>query len=252
LTNNIYSRWNGTTENSPNGYFRAAQAGIECIETDIRLSKDGYLTMIHDAGLGRETDVGEQTGNPAYNPFTGEGYSPLVKESDYKGFMENLHLRDDQGRVHVETVATLTDIVESIRHTETNVVLQLDFKDRDAVELAYWALKGLSNAAGVPANEWCIYKVQASWWPFPADFEAQAWVQDAFASGLQIAHIPVYQPNDEKGFDVIASMNAFAEKNYTISAEIERRSTGGPLQELTEAARTLDIESSSFATYGLL
>lgn len=208
--------------------------------------------MIHDSGLGRETDVGEQAGEPAYNPFTGKGYSPLVSESNYKGFMENLHLRDDQGRVHIETVATITDLVESIRDTGTNVVLQLDFKDREAVESTYWALKEFSNAAGVPANEWCIYKVQAAWWPFPEDFEAEAWVQDAFANGIQIAHIPVYKFADVPNFDVVASAKAYAKRNYTISAEINRLWNGDALQGLVDAVRTLDPEESSFTSYGIL
>ncbi|KAI8307647.1 hypothetical protein K4K61_003400 [Colletotrichum sp. SAR11_59] len=154
-------KWNGTTENSRDAYFRATEAGLECIETDIHLSLDGHLPMIHDGGLGRTTDVGEQTGQPAYNPFTGQGYNPLVNEHNFTGFIENLHLRDEQGRVHVERVPTLPEMVHSIYETGANVVLQLDFKEQAAVEPAYWALKNLTNRAGVPANEWCIYKLQA-------------------------------------------------------------------------------------------
>src|SRR5690242_13085401 len=137
--------------------------------------------MLHDQGAGRETDVGEQTNQSAYNPFTGSGYNPEVSKMNFTGpgGLKHLHLRDDQGRVHVETVPTLPDIVQSIHSAGTDVVLQLDFKDRAAVAPAYWALKTLTNAAGAPANEWCIYKVQASWWKTPAEFEAQDWVQDA-------------------------------------------------------------------------
>lgn len=64
-------RWKGTADNSRNAYFRAGEAGLECIETDIRLFKDEFLPLIHDSGLGRETDVGEYTNRSAYNPFTG-------------------------------------------------------------------------------------------------------------------------------------------------------------------------------------
>lgn len=60
---------------------------MECIETDIHLSLDGHLSMIHDSGLGRSTDIGEQTGQPAYNPFTGKGYNPSVSEHNFTGFI---------------------------------------------------------------------------------------------------------------------------------------------------------------------
>jgi hypothetical protein len=79
-------------------------------------------------------------------------------------------------------------------------------------------LKNLSNKAGVPANEWCIYKLQSTWYPSPGDFEALPWVQDAFASGIQLAFIPVYQISYEDDMDQLASMRKFAATNYTISA----------------------------------
>ena len=246
-------RWNGTADNSRDAYFRASQAGIECIETDIRLSADGYLIMLHDAGLGRETDVGEQSGKLAYNPYTGHGYNPAIIKSNYSGFIENLHYRDEQGRAHFETIATLEDVVSTIQEAATNVVLQLDFKEKAAVEQAYWRLKALTNHAGVPANEWCIYKVQASWWRTPEEFEAQAWVRDAFASGVRLAHIPVYQPSDEADFDTIASVEAFGRTNYTISAEIEMRSNKGPLSSLLGLVQSADgSDGNTISTAGIL
>lgn len=71
-------KWNGTAENSRDAYFRASEAGLECIETDIHISADGALPLIHDSGLGRTTNIGEQTGQAAYNSFTGQGYDPKV------------------------------------------------------------------------------------------------------------------------------------------------------------------------------
>lgn len=128
----------------------------------MRLSKDYFIPMIHDGGSGRTTDVGEQAGKEAYNPYTGQGYNPKVEDMNYAGYIENLHLRDEMGRVRVEKVPTLPDMVQAIHDEGMNVVLELDFKDKAAVEPAYWALKTLKNRAGVPANEWCIYKLQAT------------------------------------------------------------------------------------------
>jgi glycerophosphoryl diester phosphodiesterase len=244
-------RWNGTSENSRDAYFRASEAGLECIETDIHLSADGYLPMIHDKGLGRTTDIGEQTGQAAYNPYTGKGFNPEVSTINFTGpnGIERLRLRDDQGRVRDEYVPSLPQMIESIRDSGMNVVLELDFKDQAAIEPAYWAMKNLANSAGVPANEWCIYKLQSVWYKSPEEFESLPWVQDAFHSGIQLAFIPVYDPAYEDDFDQLASMRKFAATNYTISAEIELRSVDGPIQDLLDETKG---NGSSIRTAGTL
>jgi len=244
-------RWNGTAENSRDAYFRASEAGLECIETDIHISADGQLPMIHDSGLGRTTNIGEVTGQAAYNPYTGKGFDPKVKDYNFTGSngIEQLRLRDEQGRVRDEYVPSLPQMIESIRDSGMNVVLELDFKDQEAVEPSYWALKNLANRAGVPANEWCIYKLQSVWYQTPEIFEALPWVQDAFNSGIQLAFIPVYDAGYEDDFDQLASMKQFAATNYTISAEIELRSVGGPIQDLLDETKS---NSSSLRTAGTL
>jgi hypothetical protein len=244
-------RWNGTSENSRDAYFRASEVGIECIETDIHISADGQLPMIHDGGLGRTTNIGEVTGQVAYNPFTGKGFDPKVKDFNFTGpnGIEQLRLRDEQGRVRDEYVPSLPQMIESIRDSGMNVVLELDFKDKEAIEPSYWALKNLANRAGVPANEWCIYKLQSVWYQTPEIFEALPWVQDAFKSGIQLAFIPVYDPGYEDDFDQLASMKQFATTNYTISAEIELRSVGGPTQNLLNEMKS---DNSSLRTAGTL
>ncbi len=125
--------------------------------------------MIHDHGLGRTTDIGEMTGQAAYNPYTAEGFNPKAGSYNFTGLggIEQLRLRDEQGRVRDEYVPTLPQMIESIFDSGMNVVLQLDFKDETAIEPAYWALKHLTNRAGVPANEWCIYKLQSVWYQTP-------------------------------------------------------------------------------------
>jgi hypothetical protein len=233
--------WNGTTENSKEAFFRASEAGLECIETDINVSADGQLPLIHHGELGRTTNIGEYTGLPTYNPYTGQGYNPAVKDLSFTGSdgIEQLHLRDDQGRVRNEHVPTLPQMVEYIRDSGMNVVLALDFEDQDAVEPAYWALKNLTNQAGVSTNEWCIYKLPGTWYQTPEIFEALPWVQDAFRSGVQLAFIPVYDPRNADKFDQLASMKQFAATNYTISAQINLKSVGGPVQSLIDETKSI-------------
>ncbi|KAK3674327.1 hypothetical protein LTR78_005796 [Recurvomyces mirabilis] len=156
------------------------------------------------------------------------------------GGIESLRLRDEQGRVRNEYVPFLPQMIESIFDSGSNVVLELDFKDQSAVEPAYWALKHLTNRAGVPANEWCIYKLQS----------ALPWVQDALASGIQLAFIPVYDPAYEAQFSQLASMKLFAETNYTIGFEVELRNTGGPTQELLDFAKSRGRSAGTFYAPG--
>ena len=136
-----------------------------------------------------------------------------------------------------EHVPSLPEMIHSIYENDLNVVLQLDFKDKRAVEPAYWALKNLTNRAGVPANEWCIYKLQSIWWQTPDVFENLPWVQDAFQSSVRLAFIPVYSAEWEY-FDRLTSLKLFRERNYTISVEVELSSVDGPIQDLLDYAQT--------------
>lgn len=208
--------------------------------------------MIHDSGLGRETNIGEFTGQAAYNPFTAQGYNPKLSETPWRGVIENLHVRDEAGRVKSEMVETLPDMVMKIRDAGVNVVLQLDVKEKAAVEYMYWALKPLANAAGVPANEWCIYKLQASWWHTPADLEAEAWVQDAFANNISLAYIPVVSVDDAEEFDVVQAAEAWAKTNYTISVEVNMKSNQSAISDLQRWIHSDRSEAAPFRTSGVL
>ena len=208
--------------------------------------------MLHDEHIGRETDVGEFKGLSAYNPFTDQGYSPAIKDVNYADFIEHLHLRDEMGRVTDEQPPLLEDIIDIIYEEGLNVVLQLDFKDKAVVEKAYWALKGKTNKAGVSANEWCIYKLQSRWWKTPKEFEAEPWVQDAFATGIQLAYIPVFRDQDRDEYDQLAALAEFMETNYTISIEVNMRGIGpdAPGQELLNFIH--GSGSQTFTTTGIL
>lgn len=101
----------------------------------------------------------------------------------------------------------------------------------------------------MPANEWCIYKLQSVRYQTPEIFEALPWVQDAFASGIQLAFIPVYDAAYDDDFNQLGSLKMFAETNYTISAEVELRSIGGSIQDLLDYTKD---GSCSIRTAGTL
>ena len=88
----------GGTENSFSSIARAAKLGIESIEIDLRLTKDEKIVLCHDDGLGRLTDVAPPDGQKTYNPFTGKGYNPLVKDKTWEE-LKKLNLRNAYGEV---------------------------------------------------------------------------------------------------------------------------------------------------------
>lgn len=93
----------GGTENSFESIREAVKDGWEAIEIDLRLTKDGEVVVFHDEGLGRLTNVTVPPGEEVYNPFTGMGYSPKVKDVNWAGDMEHLLLRDHYGNVSYDT-----------------------------------------------------------------------------------------------------------------------------------------------------
>lgn len=100
-----------TTENSFASVAAAAKAGYEGMEIDLRLTKDKQVVVWHDQGLGRNSDIAVPDGEQQYNPFTGKGYSPLVRDTSWFGEMEHLHLRDESG------YPTLVDISRKLQLT---------------------------------------------------------------------------------------------------------------------------------------
>ena len=87
----------GSTENSLSSVAAAAKAGYEGIEIDVRLTRDRQVVIFHDEGLGRSLDLEVPEGQVAFNPFTAQGYSPLVKDTNWYGMIEHLYLKDVHG-----------------------------------------------------------------------------------------------------------------------------------------------------------
>lgn len=108
----------------------------------------------------------------------------------------------------------------------------------------------------MPANEWCIYKLQARWWKSPQEFEAEDWVQDAFRSGIELAYIPVFGSADDESFDTLDALKKWQRTNYTISAEFKMLSSLSRMQRLVEHMDAIADRNStgsvSFATHGNL
>lgn len=99
-------------ENSLAALAQCVAIGVDVMETDVRMTRDGYLLMIHDATVDRTTD--------------GHGRVADLTLAEIKA----LHLREDLGGpsarltdAHVPTLAEMLDAAAG------HVVLNLDIKD---------------------------------------------------------------------------------------------------------------------------
>jgi glycerophosphoryl diester phosphodiesterase len=141
-------------ENTLRSFVRAEQAGMDAIELDLHLSKDGALVVMHDAELDRTTDgtgaiadrtlaelreldAGRGERVPVFEEVLDAVRSPLQAEikdvAAARALAEVMHRRDLAGRVevssfHDEAVAEIASLVPGVRtvliasHWESDVV----------------------------------------------------------------------------------------------------------------------------------
>lgn len=128
-------------ENTLRSFVRAEQAGMDAIELDLHLSKDGALVVMHDAevdrttdGRGaiadltlaelRELDAGQGERVPLFEEVLDAVKSPLQAEikdvAAARALAAVMHRRDLAGRVevssfHDEAVAGIASLVPGVR-----------------------------------------------------------------------------------------------------------------------------------------
>lgn len=144
-------------ENTLRSFVRAEQAGMDVIELDLHLSKDGALVVMHDADVGRTTDgsgaiaektlaelreldagAGERV--PVFEEVLDAVRSPLQAEikdvAAAQVLAEVMSRRDLVGRVevlsfHDEALAEISRLVPGVR-----TALVADLWDADVVDRA--------------------------------------------------------------------------------------------------------------------
>ncbi len=141
-------------ENTLRSFVRAEQAGMDAIELDLHLSKDGALVVMHDADVDRTTDgsgpiaertlaelreldAGQGERIPVFEEVLDAVKSPLQAEikdeAAARALAEVMHRRDLVGRVevssfHDEAVAEISRLVPGVRtvliasHWESDIV----------------------------------------------------------------------------------------------------------------------------------
>ncbi|WVQ98011.1 hypothetical protein IAU59_005131 [Kwoniella sp. CBS 9459] len=247
-------RWNGVPENSRSSVRRAVAHGMICVEIDIRITSDGVPVLMHDPAIGRVTNIAEHLGRNAeiYSPFTGKGYNPLINELPWKGLVEHLKLKEEHGEICDEGVLDFVSLLDLIEKEKLEVVLFMDIKEKEAVPILYELLKNRTNGSGVPALEWCVWKMFVHFYGTPEELEREAWWQEANQIGKPV-YIPVYEPWPARQLaDPLASIKAWTQKPYLLAVEIGMRAEGGFMQDLLAYATSPECPVKSIGFFAAL
>jgi glycerophosphoryl diester phosphodiesterase len=122
-------------ENSLLAFRRALELGVDLVETDVHLTADGEVVLIHDPTLDRTT--------------TGQGPIREVRRAE----LSALRLRDRDGRPTEEPVPTLRELLALLRPTRVGLLLEIKVgPDRRRYPGIEEAVLGLLAEAGLASR----------------------------------------------------------------------------------------------------
>ena len=112
-------------ENSIEGYLTAVQNGATEVETDIYLTKDGEIIIMHDNTLNRTTN------------YTGTKTVPQMTLEEIREY----RLLNKDGSVSDAPVPTLKEMFEALKDTDVYYVIELKSGDETMVPVLYDLIK---------------------------------------------------------------------------------------------------------------
>ncbi len=112
-------------ENSIEGYLTAVQNGATEVETDIYLTKDGEIIIMHDNTLNRTTN------------YTGTKTVPQMTLEEIREY----RLLNKDGSVSDAPVPTLKEMFEALKNTDVYYVIELKSGDETMVPVLYDLIK---------------------------------------------------------------------------------------------------------------
>ncbi len=196
----------GVPENSLQSIGLAAQAGVEMVEVDLKLTSDNVPILSHDENWGREWCglTGFFPGPPRwFNPFIAPGNStndsanPAVNAtslSNTRSFLGNTVLRDSVSLVNGANNGctgynnwfgvyppTLQDVLDYMTKNKIAMVLTLDIKDPATAGAAWKVVANSNDYLGNPYYNSVLFKIAAR------NFTTPAAVANAF-SGASIGY----------------------------------------------------------------
>jgi glycerophosphoryl diester phosphodiesterase len=255
----------GVPENSIEAIRRAAAAGLEIVEVDIRTTSDGSPVPIlsHDETWGRETNYC----SPARVDF--DPLIPLKKTASSAAIAANeacnpkvnslslsqvqtsgMTLRDSVNyTVSGEQPSTLQQVLDYFKENQIGMVLALDIKSPADAKACWQVIQANTDYLGRSSAESTVFRIGAGAYQTPADFKS------AFGDNYsQVNYWPTYGTSvwaaPPAGFGsetaAIQSLSLF-ENDATISmvaAEVQIKEAGGILSNLISIAQSNPVSAT--------
>ena len=234
-------------ENSLQAIGLAAQAGLEMVEIDVKLTSDGVPILSHDTTWGRETNY--NNGTDTFDPFnTPNSYDDSLNppvDSLSLSAAKRLRLRDTislQTYPESEYVSSLQDALNFMTQNRIAMVLSLDIRDPRTAAAAWVVIANSRDYLGRSYAASTLFKVVAKAFRTPADFKSNF----SFGPGYQaVNYWPVYNTSDiapdvfgDEQSLILHLRNFQSDPTIKVSAvEIQMKQTPGILNLLLENAR---------------
>jgi len=179
----------GVPENSLESIGLAAQAGIEMVEVDIKLTSDGVPILSHDQNWGRETcgRYGAGIVYPPFNPFLPQGSNSTNDSEDAPvssvslsrtrwWYWDNTSLRDTISLINNDYevqgcssgaefspvfAPTLQEVLNYMTKNKISMVLTLDIKDQATAAAAWNVVANSKDFNGNPYYDSVLFKIAA-------------------------------------------------------------------------------------------
>ncbi len=185
---------NGVPENSLKAIGDAAQAGIEIVEVDIKVTQDGVPILSHDTSWGREWcglspfpygshfdpflppgNTGNELANPAVNATSLANTRSLTGTTILRDSVSLVNnAGGTQGCVSVFSGVyppTLQDVLDYITRNKIAVVLALDIKDDATAQICWRVIKANNDYRGNPYSQSVVFKMPGRVYNSAAEFQ---------------------------------------------------------------------------------
>lgn len=170
---------NGIPENSLPAIAATAKAGIELVELDIKVTKNGVPILMHDPGVQRTTDFDFKLSK---TPLVSQLYWPKPGGLFPKGYLlRGVHLRHNisrnspkpvLGSVSPDFLPSLENALTFIRSQKLSLVVVLDLKDIAALKACLPVVNKYKNGYGNPFINSVIFKFDGKDLPTGNDYNA--------------------------------------------------------------------------------
>ncbi|WP_052313280.1 glycerophosphodiester phosphodiesterase family protein [Terriglobus roseus] len=251
----------GIPENSLSSVEAAAQAGLELLEVDVKLTSDRIPICSHDLTWGRETNPA-QPGGHVFDPFSSPSPSAQRQANARIDSMTlavtqaQFNLRDSVSFLpnygsHFNVPASLQNVIDRVNLDQIAAVIAIDVKDVDTFKEAWKIVRVAKDWKGNPFAGHVAWKVSGFNYTTPAAFKADFpdYAAINFWPNYNTSQVAASVFGSEQA--MIDSLNLFwADPSISLIApEITQKQPGGIFDRMRQMGINTGHTVAEFAAY---